>query len=91
MIIAGTAQLDAVQFGEDGLLPVVTQHALTGEVLMLAWANRDAVERTLDEVPVRQPGSVAEVLEIDREARSAADALVRRIEEIPIGRSFVRV
>ena len=30
-----------------GLLPVIAQDAFTGRVLMLAWANREAVERTL--------------------------------------------
>jgi phosphoribosyl-AMP cyclohydrolase len=30
-----------------GLLPAVAQDAATGEVLMLAWMNREAVERTL--------------------------------------------
>lgn len=30
-----------------GLLPVVAQDAFTGRVLMLAWANREAVARTL--------------------------------------------
>lgn len=48
MIIEGAAQLDQLDFTKaDGLLPVVVQHALTGEVLMLAWANRDALDRTL--------------------------------------------
>jgi phosphoribosyl-ATP pyrophosphohydrolase/phosphoribosyl-AMP cyclohydrolase len=30
-------------------VPVVAQHATTGEVLMLGFANRDALERTLEE------------------------------------------
>ncbi len=34
-------------FGEGGLLPVVVQDRLTGQVRMLAWANREALERTL--------------------------------------------
>ena len=38
--------LDDVRFGEDGLVPVIAQSALSGEVLMLAWADRDALERT---------------------------------------------
>jgi len=33
---------------ESGLLPVIAQHALTGEVLMLAYANRDALQRTIE-------------------------------------------
>jgi phosphoribosyl-ATP pyrophosphohydrolase/phosphoribosyl-AMP cyclohydrolase len=35
-----------VRYGEDGLVPVVAQSALSGEVLMLAWADRAALERT---------------------------------------------
>ena len=39
--------LDELQYGPDGLVPVVAQDVRTGDVLMLAWANRDALERTL--------------------------------------------
>lgn len=49
MKIERTADLDALDFAKaDGLVPVVTQHARTGEALMLAYANRVALERTLD-------------------------------------------
>lgn len=41
-------QIDALVFDDRGLLPVVVQDATTREVLMLAWANADAVRRTLD-------------------------------------------
>lgn len=41
--------LDALKFGEDGLLPVVAQDARSGEVLMLAYADREAVSRTVSE------------------------------------------
>jgi phosphoribosyl-AMP cyclohydrolase / phosphoribosyl-ATP pyrophosphohydrolase len=47
MILDSPEQLSAVHFDERGLVPVVTQHATTGEVLMLAFANREALERTL--------------------------------------------
>ena len=47
MTIDSTIQLERVTFGSDGLLPVITQHAHTGEVLMQAWTNRDALERTI--------------------------------------------
>lgn len=48
MTIAGATQLDALDFERGGgLITVVAQHALTGEVLMLAWADRTALERTL--------------------------------------------
>lgn len=34
--------------GQNGLLPVITQDAENSEVLMLAWANREAFEKTLE-------------------------------------------
>lgn len=41
--------LDAVRFDEGrGLVPVVTQDAGVGTVLMVAWADREALERTLE-------------------------------------------
>ena len=50
MRLDDATQLDALDFAKlDGLVPVVTQHALTGEVLMLAFANRDALARSLDD------------------------------------------
>jgi phosphoribosyl-AMP cyclohydrolase / phosphoribosyl-ATP pyrophosphohydrolase len=39
--------LDAVRFDERGLVPVVAQEATTGTLLMLAYADRQALERTL--------------------------------------------
>lgn len=41
--------LDALPFNADGLLPAIAQDAGTGTVLMLAWMNREAIERTLRE------------------------------------------
>jgi phosphoribosyl-AMP cyclohydrolase len=41
--------LDGLAFDDRGLIPVVVQDADGGEVLMLAWANRDALERTIAE------------------------------------------
>lgn len=38
--------IDELAFNADGLVPVVAQDAETGEVLMLAYANREALERT---------------------------------------------
>jgi phosphoribosyl-AMP cyclohydrolase / phosphoribosyl-ATP pyrophosphohydrolase len=40
-------ELSQVKFGPDGLVPVVTQDAATGAVLMQAYANREALEHTL--------------------------------------------
>jgi phosphoribosyl-AMP cyclohydrolase len=41
--------LDGLTFDEGGLVPVVVQDVTDGEVLMVAWANREALQRTLDE------------------------------------------
>ena len=41
--------LDAIKFGPDGLVPAIAQQHDTGEVLMLAWMNREAVRITLTE------------------------------------------
>lgn len=38
---------DNVRFDGNGLVPVVAQDAATGDVLTLAYANREAVEKTL--------------------------------------------
>jgi phosphoribosyl-ATP pyrophosphohydrolase/phosphoribosyl-AMP cyclohydrolase len=39
--------LEALRFDDRGLVPVVAQDARTGQVLMVAWANLDALRRTL--------------------------------------------
>ena len=39
--------LSAVRFGPDGLVPVVAQERRSGDVLMVAYADREALERTL--------------------------------------------
>ena len=39
--------LDSVAFDGNGLVPAVAQQHDTGEVLMMAWMNRAAVEETL--------------------------------------------
>ena len=42
-------QIDQLDFGkQDGLLPAVIQDARSGQVLMLGYMNREALERTLD-------------------------------------------
>jgi phosphoribosyl-ATP pyrophosphohydrolase/phosphoribosyl-AMP cyclohydrolase len=42
------ADLDVLAFAKgEGLVPVVAQDAHTGTVLMVAWADREAMERTL--------------------------------------------
>lgn len=39
--------VSGLRFGSDGLIPVVAQQWDTGEVLMLAWMDAEAVRRTL--------------------------------------------
>ena len=41
--------LTEITFGPDGLVAAVAQQHDTGEVLMVAWMNRDAVRATLTE------------------------------------------
>ncbi|MDR1134340.1 MAG: bifunctional phosphoribosyl-AMP cyclohydrolase/phosphoribosyl-ATP diphosphatase HisIE [Synergistaceae bacterium] len=43
-----SARLDDIAFGTDGLVPTITQDADTREVLMLAWMNRESLQKTLD-------------------------------------------
>jgi phosphoribosyl-AMP cyclohydrolase len=43
----GTQKFSAVSFDANGLVPAVAQDAGSGEVLMLAWMNREALRRTL--------------------------------------------
>ena len=40
--------LDALRYNERGLVTAIAQDARTGKVLMLAWMNRTAIERTLE-------------------------------------------
>ncbi len=48
MRIRRAQDLDGLAFDRAaGLVPVVAQHVRTGEVLMLAYANREALEQTL--------------------------------------------
>ena len=39
--------LEAARFNADGLIPAIAQQHDTGEVLMLAWMNREALAETL--------------------------------------------
>lgn len=41
--------LAEIRFGPDGLVPAIAQQHDTGEILMLAWMNRDAVRASLSE------------------------------------------
>jgi len=41
------ALFDAVKFNDAGLVPAIAQDAKTGDVLMMAWMNRDALDETV--------------------------------------------
>jgi phosphoribosyl-AMP cyclohydrolase len=41
--------LAEINFGPDGLVPAIAQQHDTGEILMMAWMNRDAVRASLTE------------------------------------------
>ena len=40
--------LDTVRWDEKGLVPVIAQEAGSGDVLMFAWMNREALEKTAE-------------------------------------------
>ena len=44
-----TNNLDRIQWNEQGLVPAIAQDVGTGEVLMMAWMNREALAATLAE------------------------------------------
>lgn len=39
--------VNALKYNSDGLIPAIAQQHDTGEVLMMAWMNKDAVAETL--------------------------------------------
>ena len=40
--------LNKINWTQDGLVPAIAQDAATGEVLMVAWMNREALKKTVD-------------------------------------------
>jgi phosphoribosyl-AMP cyclohydrolase len=47
--VTDPVELDELRFDDGGLIPAVVQDADNGDVLMMAWMNRESLERTLDE------------------------------------------
>ena len=43
-----TDWIESVAWNADGLVPAVAQDAASGEVLMLAWMNRESLARTVE-------------------------------------------
>ena len=48
MTEASTHWLDAVRWDRDGLVPVIAQEKGTGDVLMFAYMNREALQLTVE-------------------------------------------
>jgi phosphoribosyl-AMP cyclohydrolase len=46
MSATGKKWLNEVKWDEQGLVPAIAQDAATGDVLMFAWMNREALEKT---------------------------------------------
>ncbi|CAM3143605.1 bifunctional phosphoribosyl-AMP cyclohydrolase/phosphoribosyl-ATP diphosphatase HisIE [Filibacter tadaridae] len=44
-----TIDINAISFDSNGLIPAIVQDARTGEVLMLAYMNREALQMTIEE------------------------------------------
>lgn len=42
------AQLDGLKYDSNGLVPIVVQDFANGEILMLAWANKEALAKTVE-------------------------------------------
>jgi phosphoribosyl-AMP cyclohydrolase len=45
---APNAWLKKVKWDENGLVPVIAQEAVSGDVVMFAWMNRDALAKTVE-------------------------------------------
>ena len=43
------AWLEQIKWTDDGLIPVISQDAESGKVLMLAWMNRESLQLTIKE------------------------------------------
>ena len=41
--------LDKLKFNPDGLIPAIIQEQSTGRVLMMAWMNRESIQRSIDQ------------------------------------------
>ncbi len=46
--MSGEAWLNKVNWSEDGLVPAIAQDAISGDILMVAWMNREALRQTVE-------------------------------------------
>lgn len=49
VIVATQEQLDAVKYNADGLVPTIAQCVDTGDILMMAWMNKESLAMTFAE------------------------------------------
>ena len=66
-----------LNYDDRGLLPVVSQDEATGAVLMLAWADREAVAKTLETGEAHSGRGISEptVFPFVHRSREAASAM----------------
>ena len=48
-IAASDAEIEAIRWNDDGLVPAIVQEEASGQVLMMAWVNEESLRRTLSE------------------------------------------
>jgi phosphoribosyl-ATP pyrophosphohydrolase/phosphoribosyl-AMP cyclohydrolase len=88
--------LSTLQFNEQGLMPVIVQDVATGQVLMLAYMNREALQKTLasgiahywsrSRAKLWQKGETSGHIQHVREIRydCDADTLLMRVEQVGV-------
>lgn len=88
------AQLDKLKYDSNGLVPIIIQDHANGEVLVLAWANREALEKTISTGKVHMysrsrgrlamKGESSGHFQLVREIRTDCDrdAVLIRVEQI---------
>jgi len=45
---ANESWLNKINWSEDGLIPAIAQDAQSGDILMVAWMNRESLKRTVE-------------------------------------------
>tara|TARA_R110002111_G_scaffold2753_3_gene18394 strand:- start:2397 stop:2819 length:423 start_codon:yes stop_codon:yes gene_type:complete len=48
-IVINSDWLEAIRWTTDGLVPAIAQDAATGDILMMAWMNRESLRLTAEE------------------------------------------
>ena len=83
--------LESVKFNDKGLVPVIAQDAQSGRVLMLAWANAEALEETVRGVyfsrsrgKLWRKGEESGNVQLVREVRldCDGDAVLYKVEQV---------